>query len=183
MSEGVSVTADTPTPFRIIDVVAVIEDWLGMLDQRSPVPISGRCATGSRGSTAIRGFGSCLAGWWSGRYRQGDLAPLSIPTRGCRSPSSSLRACPTRSSTRSSRCSRGCVRNAFWCRGGVKWTGCAKRRTAIFQPTAGKPWAGQAGDRPDAKEGRNTAPRSGSCRNVPRSSNSTVFRDAQPCSP
>ena len=34
MSEGVSVTADTPTPFRIIDVVAVIEDWLGMLDQR-----------------------------------------------------------------------------------------------------------------------------------------------------
>ena len=34
MSEGVSVTADTPTPFRIIDVVAIIEDWLGMLDQR-----------------------------------------------------------------------------------------------------------------------------------------------------
>ena len=31
---GVSVTADTPTPFRIIDVVAIIEDWLGMLDQR-----------------------------------------------------------------------------------------------------------------------------------------------------
>ena len=36
MSEGVSVTADTPTPFRIIDVVAIIEDWLGMLDQRFP---------------------------------------------------------------------------------------------------------------------------------------------------
>ena len=34
MSEGASVTADTPTPFRIIDVVAIIEDWLGMLDQR-----------------------------------------------------------------------------------------------------------------------------------------------------
>jgi hypothetical protein len=34
MSEAVSVTADTPTPFRIIDVVAIIEDWLGMLDQR-----------------------------------------------------------------------------------------------------------------------------------------------------
>jgi uncharacterized protein len=36
MSEAVSVTADTPTPFRIIDVVAIIEDWLGMLDQRFP---------------------------------------------------------------------------------------------------------------------------------------------------
>ncbi len=36
MSEGVSVTADTPTPFRIIDVVAIIEDWLGLLDQRFP---------------------------------------------------------------------------------------------------------------------------------------------------
>ena len=34
MSEAVSVTADTPTPFRIVDVVAIIEDWLGMLDQR-----------------------------------------------------------------------------------------------------------------------------------------------------
>jgi uncharacterized protein len=34
ISEGASVTADTPTPFRIIDVVAIIEDWLGMLDQR-----------------------------------------------------------------------------------------------------------------------------------------------------
>ena len=34
--EGNSVTADTPTPFRIIDVVAIIEEWLGMLDQRFP---------------------------------------------------------------------------------------------------------------------------------------------------
>ena len=29
-----SVTADTPTPFRIVDVVAIIEEWLGKLDQR-----------------------------------------------------------------------------------------------------------------------------------------------------
>jgi uncharacterized protein len=36
VSEGVSVTADTPTPFRIIDVVTIIEEWLGMLDQRFP---------------------------------------------------------------------------------------------------------------------------------------------------
>ena len=34
--EGKSVTADTPTPFRIIDVVAIIEEWLGMLEQRFP---------------------------------------------------------------------------------------------------------------------------------------------------
>ncbi len=34
--EGNSVTADTPTPFRIIDVIAIIEEWLGMLDQRFP---------------------------------------------------------------------------------------------------------------------------------------------------
>ena len=36
VSDGISVTADTPTPFRIIDVVAIIEDWLGKLDQRFP---------------------------------------------------------------------------------------------------------------------------------------------------
>jgi DNA helicase HerA-like ATPase len=36
VSEGVSVTADTPTPFRIVDAVAIVEDWLGMLDQRFP---------------------------------------------------------------------------------------------------------------------------------------------------
>jgi DNA helicase HerA-like ATPase len=34
--EGNSVSADTPAPYRIIDVVAVIEEWLGMLDQRFP---------------------------------------------------------------------------------------------------------------------------------------------------
>ena len=27
-------TADTPTPFRIVDAVAIIEEWLGKLDQR-----------------------------------------------------------------------------------------------------------------------------------------------------
>ena len=32
--EGASPTADTPTPYRIIDVVAIIEEWLGKLDQR-----------------------------------------------------------------------------------------------------------------------------------------------------
>jgi DNA helicase HerA-like ATPase len=35
-AEGNLVSADTPTPYRIIDVVAVIEEWLGMLDQRFP---------------------------------------------------------------------------------------------------------------------------------------------------
>ncbi len=35
-AEGHSVSADTPTPYRIIDVVAVIDEWLGMLDQRFP---------------------------------------------------------------------------------------------------------------------------------------------------
>ena len=34
--EGNSVTPDTPTPYRIVDVVAIIEEWLGMLDQRFP---------------------------------------------------------------------------------------------------------------------------------------------------
>jgi uncharacterized protein len=36
VAEGNSISADTPTPYRIIDVVAVIEEWLGMLDQRFP---------------------------------------------------------------------------------------------------------------------------------------------------
>ena len=36
VAEGNSVSADTPAPYRIIDVVAVIEEWLGMLDQRFP---------------------------------------------------------------------------------------------------------------------------------------------------
>lgn len=36
VAEGHSVSADTPTPYRIIDVIAVIEEWLGMLDQRFP---------------------------------------------------------------------------------------------------------------------------------------------------
>jgi uncharacterized protein len=36
VAEGNSVSADTPTPYRIVDVVAVIEEWLGMLDQRFP---------------------------------------------------------------------------------------------------------------------------------------------------
>ena len=35
-AEGHSVSADTPTPYRIVDVIAVIEEWLGMLDQRFP---------------------------------------------------------------------------------------------------------------------------------------------------
>jgi DNA helicase HerA-like ATPase len=34
VTEAASVTADTPTPFRIIDVIAIIEEWLGKLDQR-----------------------------------------------------------------------------------------------------------------------------------------------------
>ena len=34
--EGNSVTPDTPTPYRIVDVVSVIDEWLGMLDQRFP---------------------------------------------------------------------------------------------------------------------------------------------------
>src|SRR3984957_2747750 len=34
--EGDSATPDTPTPYRIVDVVAIIEEWLGMLDQRFP---------------------------------------------------------------------------------------------------------------------------------------------------
>jgi hypothetical protein len=36
VAEGNLVSADTPTPYRIVDVVAVIEEWLGMLDQRFP---------------------------------------------------------------------------------------------------------------------------------------------------
>jgi DNA helicase HerA-like ATPase len=36
VAEGNSVTSDTPTPYRIVDVIAVIEEWLGMLDQRFP---------------------------------------------------------------------------------------------------------------------------------------------------
>jgi uncharacterized protein len=34
VAEASAVTADTPTPFRIVDVVAIIEEWLGKLDQR-----------------------------------------------------------------------------------------------------------------------------------------------------
>ncbi len=33
-SAHAQITADTPTPFRMIDAVAVIEEWLGKLDQR-----------------------------------------------------------------------------------------------------------------------------------------------------
>ena len=36
VAEGNSATSDTPTPYRIVDVIAVIEEWLGMLDQRFP---------------------------------------------------------------------------------------------------------------------------------------------------
>ncbi len=36
VAEGNSATSDTPTPYRIVDVVAVIEEWLGLLDQRFP---------------------------------------------------------------------------------------------------------------------------------------------------
>jgi DNA helicase HerA-like ATPase len=36
VAEGNSVTSDTPMPYRIVDIVAVIEEWLGMLDQRFP---------------------------------------------------------------------------------------------------------------------------------------------------
>ena len=35
-AEANSATSDTPTPYRIVDVIAVIEEWLGMLDQRFP---------------------------------------------------------------------------------------------------------------------------------------------------
>jgi DNA helicase HerA-like ATPase len=35
-ADGNSVSADTPTPYRIIDVITVIEEWLGLLDQRFP---------------------------------------------------------------------------------------------------------------------------------------------------
>jgi hypothetical protein len=34
--EGPAVTADTPSPFRIADVVATIDEWLGKLEQRYP---------------------------------------------------------------------------------------------------------------------------------------------------
>ena len=36
VAEGNAVTSDTPTPYRIVDVIAVIEEWLGLLDQRFP---------------------------------------------------------------------------------------------------------------------------------------------------
>jgi DNA helicase HerA-like ATPase len=36
VSEGNSAASDSPTPYRIVDVIAVIEEWLGMLDQRFP---------------------------------------------------------------------------------------------------------------------------------------------------
>jgi DNA helicase HerA-like ATPase len=36
VAEGNSVTSDTPTPYRIVEVIAVIEEWLGLLDQRFP---------------------------------------------------------------------------------------------------------------------------------------------------
>ncbi len=36
VSEGNSTTSDSPTPYRIVDVIGVIEEWLGMLDQRFP---------------------------------------------------------------------------------------------------------------------------------------------------
>jgi uncharacterized protein len=36
VAEGNSATSDTPTPYRIVDVIAVIEEWLGLLDQRFP---------------------------------------------------------------------------------------------------------------------------------------------------
>jgi DNA helicase HerA-like ATPase len=36
VAEGNSVSSDTPTPYRIVDVIAVIEEWLGLLDQRFP---------------------------------------------------------------------------------------------------------------------------------------------------
>ncbi len=34
VAESAQITPDTPTPFRMIDAVAVIEEWLGKLDQR-----------------------------------------------------------------------------------------------------------------------------------------------------
>ncbi len=34
--EGAAVTADTPSPFRIADVIATIDEWLGKLEQRYP---------------------------------------------------------------------------------------------------------------------------------------------------
>ena len=34
--EGAAVTADTPSPFRVADVVATIDEWLGKLEQRYP---------------------------------------------------------------------------------------------------------------------------------------------------
>jgi uncharacterized protein len=36
VAEGNAPTSDTPTPYRIVDVIAVIEEWLGLLDQRFP---------------------------------------------------------------------------------------------------------------------------------------------------
>ena len=49
VAEGNSVTSDAPTPYRVVDVIAVIEEWLGMLDQRFPAPIFGPCVTDLRG--------------------------------------------------------------------------------------------------------------------------------------
>lgn len=35
-TERVSITPDAPTPFRIADAIAILDDWIGKLDQRYP---------------------------------------------------------------------------------------------------------------------------------------------------
>ena len=83
VAEGNSVSADTPTPYRIIDVVAVIEEWLGMLDQRFPRSDLRALRHRTRGtqsrsalSVHVRQAGG------RGRHRQGDIQTLSHPSPG-----------------------------------------------------------------------------------------------------
>ena len=118
-------------------------------------PTCGPCAIASRGSTAIRATGSCLAGSLS-RTTSPRWCPDSSASRpeGCRSQSSDLPACPTKSPTRSCRCWPGSrSRSRSGVQASMKSMCCAKKLTATFRRTTGRPLAGQAGDRADRKEG------------------------------
>ena len=83
IAEGSSVTSDAPTPYRIIDVVAIIEEWLGMLDQRFPRSDLRALRHRLRGaeprsplSVHVRQAGG------RGRPCQSDFSPLSYPDPG-----------------------------------------------------------------------------------------------------
>jgi Helicase HerA, central domain len=159
--EGNSVTSDTPTPYRIVDVIAVIEEWLGLLDQRFP-------------RSELRALRYRLEGLnRDPRYRfmfgrlvvEDDIGKVISPNsfvcqhEDCRSRSSDLPVCPMKSPTRLCRCSRGSpLRSHSVARAPMKSTCCAKKRTAISPPTTGKPLA-QQGWRSDGlqRKGGNTA--------------------------